>query len=156
MEVSWAKDKEFKGEKEKILEEVERIINGWGLRMPSKVRLVLDFGLGDFYRQGLVEFWIANEEKEGYCGKFLFLFENQTCPAHFHNHKHETFFVLKGKVRMRANGEELVLKEGEVFPVAQRTVHSFQAIEGPALVLEVSKPCFPKDSIFEEERIGVL
>ena len=156
MKADWTEGKELKEEKEKILREAEEIISKWGLRMPKEVCLVLDFGLGDFYNQGLVEFWVANEEKEGYCGKFLFLFENQTCPSHFHRFKHETFFVVKGKVKMKANGEEFIMAEGDVFPMKQGTLHSFQAVEGPALILEVSKPCVPKDSIFEDERIGEL
>lgn len=156
MRVDWTEGKEIQEEREEILRKVEAVIKGWGLTMPAGVKLVLDFGLGDFYKCGLVEFWVANEEKEGYCGKFLFLFPNQLCPAHHHKVKHETFFVVKGKVVMRANGEERILEEGDVFPMHQGTVHSFWAVDGPALVLEVSKPCLPKDSIFEDERIGVI
>lgn len=44
----------------------------WGLAMPAVKPLVLDFGLGDFYRTGLIEYWIANETRAGYCGKYLF------------------------------------------------------------------------------------
>jgi len=156
MKVDWTDDKELKGEREEILRKVKEIVEGWGLKMPEGVTLVLDFSLGDFPRWGLVEFWVANEEKEGYCGKFLFLFADQVCPAHHHKFKHETFFVVKGKVAMQINEEEKLLREGDFLPISQGVVHSFRAVEGPALLLEVSKPCLPKDSIFEEERIGVL
>lgn len=156
MKVDWTGDKELRVEREEILRKAKEIINSWGLRMPEAVSIVLDFGLGDFYRFGLVEFWIANEEKEGYCGKFLFLFPNQSCPAHHHKIKHETFFVLKGRLGIRVDEGEKLLNEGEIVPMPQGTVHSFWALDGPALVLEVSKPCLPKDSIFEDEIIGEL
>jgi len=38
--------------------------------------LILDFGLGNFFKTGHIEYWIANEEKESYCGKFIFMFKN--------------------------------------------------------------------------------
>ncbi|MBC7327399.1 D-lyxose/D-mannose family sugar isomerase [bacterium] len=156
MRINWTKGKEIEGEREAIIAKAKEIISSWGLKMPDGITLLLDFGLGDFLRYGLVEFWIANEEKEGYCGKFLFLFPNQTCPAHHHRQKHETFFVLKGKVSMKVNNEEKIIEEGGTLPMPQGTIHSFTAIEGPALILEVSKPCVARDSIFEDERIGVL
>ena len=68
--------------------------------MPPSQRLVLDFGLGDFKGTGLIECWLANEVAAGYCGKYLFVFDRQTCPAHLHRKKHETFFIAKGRVRM--------------------------------------------------------
>ncbi len=154
--VDWTHNAELKEEKEEILTKAREVIHNWGLKMPEGITLVLDFGLGDFYKWGLVEFWVANEENEGYCGKFLFLFPNQTCPAHHHKFKHETFFVVKGKAGMKINDEEKILGEGDSLPMSQGTVHSFWALEGPALLLEVSKPCIPKDSIFVDERIGVL
>ncbi len=60
--------------------------------MPPHEPLVSDFGLGDFYETGLIEYWVANEIQAGYCGKLLFVFGGQTCPMHWHKRKHETFF----------------------------------------------------------------
>lgn len=142
MRVDWTEDKELKEERELILRGAREIIGGLGLKMPEGVNLVLDFALGDFYGRGLVEFWVANEEE--HCGKFLFLFENQACPAHHHKFKHETFFVVKGKVIMKLNREGWVLGEGDFLAMPQGTVHYFQAVGGPALLLEVSKLAFPR------------
>jgi len=100
-----------------------------------------------------VELWIANEEKEGYCGKFLFVFDGQTCPYHHHPFKHETFYVLKGSVLMNVDGKEMVLNEGSVLPMAQGVKHSFTG-RGPALLLEASKPCVQHDNLFEDKTIG--
>ena len=72
-------------EAQKVVERVYQQIQDWGLALPNVDPLVMDFGLGDFENIGEVEFWIANETEAGYCGKFLFVFDGQTCPKH--NHK---------------------------------------------------------------------
>ena len=46
-------------------------------------------------------------------GKFLFVFDGQTCPYHRHALKHETFFVVKGRIRMLVGDGERVMEEGE-------------------------------------------
>jgi quercetin dioxygenase-like cupin family protein len=129
------------------------VIRGWGLTMPAVEPLVLDFGLGRFAEIGEIEFWVANEEAHGYCGKFLFVDDGQTCPYHKHNRKHETFFVFKGQVRMIVDDQEKVLREGDilVMPAGQR--HSFTGI-GPALLLEVSMPSVRQDNFFADKAIG--
>ena len=55
MKVDWTKDKETP-RKAELVAEAKKVIAGWGLKMPEKVVLALDFGLGDFYRTGEVEF----------------------------------------------------------------------------------------------------
>lgn len=96
------------GEKrEKILTQFKNVIENWGMKLPEVDPQVLDLGLGEFEKTGLIEYWVANEEKEGYCGKFLFVFDGQTCPYHYHEFKHETFFVLKGKVIMNVDGKTM-------------------------------------------------
>jgi len=128
-------------------------IRGWGLTMPAVEPLALDFGLGRFDEIGEIEFWVANEETNGYCGKFLFVADGQTCPYHRHDKKHETFFVMKGRVRMVIDGEEKILQEGDtlVMPPGQR--HAFTGI-GPALLLEVSMPSVRQDNFFADPAIG--
>ncbi len=129
------------------------IVAGWGLTMPAVEPLVLDFGLGRFGEIGEIEFWVANEEEAGYCGKFLFVADGQTCPYHRHDIKHETFFVMKGRVRMVVDGAERILSEGDllVMPPGQR--HSFTGV-GPALLLEVSMPSRRSDNFFADSAIG--
>ncbi|MHB1296078.1 MAG: D-lyxose/D-mannose family sugar isomerase [Anaerolineae bacterium] len=125
----------------------------WGLTMPPVSPLALDFGLGRFDEVGEIEFWVANEEQAGYCGKFLYVADGQTCPYHKHNVKHETFFVLKGTVRMILDGEEKILQQGEVLVMPPGQRHSFTGI-GPALLLEVSMPSQRNDSHFANPQIG--
>ena len=126
----------------------------WGLTMPPVEPLVLDFGLGDFRDVGLIEYWIANETDEGYCGKYLFVFDGQTCPMHRHKEKHETFFIVKGMVRMEYDGDVREMHEGDVLPVDQWKYHSFTGV-GPALLLEISRPCVIDDNYFENTQIPI-
>ena len=139
--------------RKKALAAFKAQIGKWGIKMPKVEPQVLDFGLGDFYKIGLTEYWVANETAEGYCGKFLFVFDGQTCPYHHHDFKHETFFILKGAVTMKVDGKRITRAEGGFLPMAQGTDHSFTG-KGPALVLEFSKPCKANDNIFENKRIG--
>ena len=129
-------------------------IQEWEISMPPVEPLVLDFGLGDFYTYGLIEFWIANEARAGYCGKYLFVFDGQTCPKHRHLTKHETFFLAKGNVVLNVSGSERTFTEGGVYPIAPRTFHSFTG-DGPALLLELSTPCEISDNDFADSRIPI-
>ena len=126
----------------------------WSVALPPAEPLVLDFGLGEFEKTGLIEYWIANEADAGYCGKYLFVFDGQTCPAHHHEAKHETFFVVKGRVRMNCDGHTREMSEGEVLPVAPGSRHTFTGL-GPALLLELSTPCLIDDNAFADERIPI-
>jgi D-lyxose ketol-isomerase len=128
--------------------------DAWGLTMPDVDPLVLDFGLGEFEKTGLIEYWIANESQAGYCGKFLFVFDGQTCPEHRHRDKHETFFVVKGRVRMRHDGRATDMGPGGVLPVDPGQPHAFTGL-GPALLLEISTPCLIADNVFEDRRIPI-
>jgi len=150
----WTKNFELSNkERKEALKKCYAILKDWKIKMPRVKPLVLNFGLGDFYKNGLIEFWIANEKKEGYCGKFLFVFNHQTCPFHRHNFKHETFFVLKGKIEMNIDGKKSMMNAGNIKVMPQKVGHSFTGKE-PSLLLEVSKPCLPEDSIFRNRKIG--
>jgi len=140
-------------ERREALAHCRDTVRRWNLTMPDVEPLVLDFGLGRFDEIGEIEFWVANEEEAGYCGKFLYVNDGQTCPYHNHDVKHETFFVLKGQVRMVIDGGEKVLQQGDalVMPPGQR--HSFTGV-GPALLLEVSMPSTQGDNFFSNSAIG--
>ena len=46
------------------------------------------------------EIWLANNEKENYCGKILGIFEDKSTSMHYHVNKHETFYVLEGTLEV--------------------------------------------------------
>jgi mannose-6-phosphate isomerase-like protein (cupin superfamily) len=126
----------------------------WQIALPPVEPLVLDFGLGDFYRTGLIEYWIANEMDAGYCGKYLFVFNGQTCPSHHHRRKMETFFLVKGRLRVEIVTRAMELQPGDVLTVRPGERHSFTGI-GPALLLELSKPCVIDDNVFADRSIPI-
>jgi len=147
-------DVEIQGpERKAALERVGKQIAQWGLTMPAVEPLPLHFGINDFTTTGETEFWIANETDHGYCGKFLFVFDGQTCPYHYHKVKHETFFVVKGSIRMKVGQEERVMREGDLLAMPPGVGHSFTGL-GPALILEASMPSIRQDNFFEDKRIG--
>lgn len=142
------------GEAEVALVACGRQLAKWGMAMPPAQPMVLDFGLGDFDKVGLIEYWIANELEAGYCGKYLYVHDGQTCPRHRHRSKHETFFIVRGRVRMDYDGDVREMGEGDVLPVEVWKYHTFTGI-GAALLLEVSQPCEIVDNYFENRAIPI-
>jgi mannose-6-phosphate isomerase-like protein (cupin superfamily) len=140
-------------ERENILTRVRDQVAAWGLTMPPVTPLLLHFGLDRFLETGETEFWIADETEHGYCGKYLFLFDGQTCPYHHHRQKHETFFLVKGTLRMTVGEKGRLLHEGDLLAMPPGVGHSFTGI-GPALILEVSMPSILQDNFFADKRIG--
>ncbi|MFA6426423.1 MAG: D-lyxose/D-mannose family sugar isomerase [Phycisphaerae bacterium] len=137
-----------------ILAEFHKYVNEWGVVMPKQEPLILDFGINRFREIGLIEFWIANELNAGYCAKYLFLFDRQTCPKHQHHEKTETFFVIKGTIEVDYDGSILRMEAGDSLLVQPGKYHSITGL-GPALFLEVSTPCIIKDNYFENTSIPI-
>ena len=52
--------------KKDALRRFEAKMKEWGIAMPPAQPLVMDFGLEDFNKVGLIEYWIANEVDAGY------------------------------------------------------------------------------------------
>jgi len=129
-------------------------VEEWGVALPSSEVMIWDFGLGQFEKFGVIESWIANEVEAGYCGKYLFVFDGQTCPMHGHREKHETFFVVKGRVSMTCAGKTCEMSPGDVLAVAPGEKHAFTGI-GPSLLLELSTPCIVDDNHFEDTNIPI-
>ena len=142
-------------DREDALRRIHAVVASWGLKLPDTPPDPLHFGLGDFARVGETEFNINNNIEQGYCGKFMFLFSGQTCPMHHHRVKHETFFVVKGRIEMELGGKLLTMGLGDTCAVDQNVHHRFTALEN-SLVLESSKPDLVEDSIFEDPRINEI
>ena len=150
------KDLELVGkEKEEIVKKIRARVTSWGLTLPDVPATLFHLGLNDFYNVGDSEFDIMNNLKEGYCGKFIFLFKSQTCPLHYHVIKHETFYIVKGEVEMEVSGEIKIMKQGDIKIVSQNQMHRFTAITD-MLLLESSRPDIMNDSIFEDDRINKI
>ena len=145
----------FDREKEEIVKKIRDRVSSWGLTLPDVTAILYHLGLNDFYKIGDAEFDIMNNIKEGYCGKFIFLFKDQTCPMHYHKIKHETFYIVKGEVEMEVEGITKIMKQGDIMVVSQNQKHRFRGITD-MLLLESSKPDIMNDSIFEDDRINQI
>jgi len=142
-------------EKNQVLNSIKNVVATWNLKLPEVEADALHFGYNDFSRIGETEFNINNNIKEGYCGKFMFMFKGQTCPMHHHRIKHETFFIVKGQVDMTLGGKKFILNMGDRLIVDQTVKHTFTALTD-CLILESSKPDLIDDSIFEDQMINLL
>jgi quercetin dioxygenase-like cupin family protein len=142
-------------EKEKIIEKCRSLFSSWGLTLPDVPGCAFHFGLHNFNRIGEVEFDINNNIQEGYCGKFIVIFKGQVCPMHYHAIKHETFYLVKGRVEMTAGEETYVMHQGDIRVMPQHTPHLFKALE-TSLILECSKPDIISDSIFTDPQIAEI
>ncbi len=111
---------------------------------------IADFGLGEFEKIGLI--LIVKVNSDLYCSKWLLLMPGQHCPSHHHNEKTETFFILKGTVKMDLDGKVITLKPGDDITLKPGQAHSFWSDEW-ALIEEVSTHDEDYDSIFRDERI---
>jgi mannose-6-phosphate isomerase-like protein (cupin superfamily) len=151
---SWTDDFELQGTaRDQAIARIRGVLDDWGLKLPGDP-MPMHFGIHDFDNIGETEFWIVNDTQNNYCGKFLFMFDGQRCPLHYHNIKDETFFIVRGDVEMEVDGQTSMLHQGEVFKMAPGMNHTFRAVGGPALVLEVSLPSLQGDNIFADRRIG--
>lgn len=95
------------------------------------------------------ELWLADTPQ--YCGKLLCFNQGAKFSAHFHDLKNETFYVLKGKVKLTwfdlGNADEIteVLTEGEVIDIPRLCVHQVEALE-ESVIIEVSTQHLDSDS----------
>lgn len=80
------------------------------------------------------ELWLANNEKENYCGKILHVRAGNSFSMHFHADKHETFYIAKGMCKLRwidtksATVVTIDLSEGECYEIDRFVPHQIQAL----------------------------
>ncbi len=99
------------------------------------------------------EIWLANNKKESYCGKILFIEDGHNTSMHYHVNKHETFYVLEGTLRVDmlrdknkpdAHPFTMTVKQGESMEMEREQAHSLIASNGDLTLLEIST--FHEDS----------
>lgn len=89
------------------------------------------------------EDWIINSYEYGYCGKILHFNQGAKFSLHLHRYKHETWYVLKGTLRLNyiltdsATPVFETIKEGDVIVVPPCHPHQLVA-DTEADILEVS------------------
>ena len=88
-------------------------------------------------------------ETADYAGKLLFVTAGQRLSLQFHEEKHETIYMRRGRVDATIGPacgplRHIELRPGDVLDVPPGTVHRFEAVEDSELV-EVSTP--PLDDV---------
>jgi mannose-1-phosphate guanylyltransferase len=73
-----------------------------------------------------------------YAGKIIVVENGKRLSLQFHRRKHESLFVLKGKLTLRLGKNTLVAGPGSAFAIPTGTVHRFAARHGRVTLVEVS------------------
>jgi mannose-6-phosphate isomerase-like protein (cupin superfamily) len=72
------------------------------------------------------EEWIVNNDL--YCGKILNLNKGYQCSMHYHKNKHETFYLLEGRILIELEEGNRVMNPGDVQILPPQTKHRFTPI----------------------------
>lgn len=100
----------------------------------------------------LIKFWGWEDvfvNTKLYCCKHLVFLNGFQCSLHYHKLKDETFYILKGKVKLELNGKTFILKEGQQKHIPINSPHRIIAKYGKAVILEIST----KDRMTDSYRI---
>lgn len=98
------------------------------------------------------EDWVANNKE--YCGKLLFFKEGKRCSFHYHEKKHETFYLFSGKMEVLVGWEDdptnsrikhYILSHGDCLEIVRGLRHQMIALEDSNL-FEFSTTHFEEDS----------
>ena len=90
------------------------------------------------------EIWMANNEKENYCGKILYIKFGHSTSMHFHQKKHETFYILEGALDIEiidtitTDKYVKTINEGEVFVLDRLIPHRLVPKGGDVKFVEIS------------------
>jgi quercetin dioxygenase-like cupin family protein len=84
------------------------------------------------------EIWYAQHPK--YFGKILEIKKGGRLSRQYHKKKHETIYVLKGRLLLLLGKRSSVRGPGTAAAIPPRTIHRFSAPYGPVTLLEASTP----------------
>lgn len=78
------------------------------------------------------------EINDNYVVKRLTMKKGHQCSLQYHEKKHETIYVVKGKLHIRIGDEWKILQPGEFVALLPRIVHRMKAVESNVIYLESS------------------
>lgn len=84
------------------------------------------------------EVWFAHNKK--YVGKVLTINKGHRLSLQYHKVKHETIYVLRGRLALEVGGKRRTLAPGQAAEIPTKAVHRFSAPHGRVTLLEVSTP----------------
>lgn len=89
------------------------------------------------------EIWFANDEKNNYCGKLLYINKGAGFKMHMHYDKVETFFLMSGELKVTLidtkdrSRHEGILEEGDCLDLDRMVPHAVEALE-ESIIIEAS------------------
>jgi len=96
------------------------------------------------------EDWISNNNE--YCGKLLFFEKGKRCSFHYHEKKHETFYLFSGKMEIKLSWEDdlssaktYTFLPGDCLEIPRGLRHQMTALENSNL-FEFSTTHYEEDS----------
>ena len=96
------------------------------------------------------EIWMPNNEKENFSGQILYIKFGHSTSMHFHQKKHETFYILEGALDIEiidtitTDKYVKTINEGEVFVLDRLIPHRLVPKGGDVKFVEIST--FHEDS----------
>ncbi|MCH7568675.1 MAG: cupin domain-containing protein [Nanoarchaeota archaeon] len=78
------------------------------------------------------EEWIVNNNL--YCGKILNLSKGFRCSFHYHKSKHETFYILEGKVLLELEDNKVIMNPGDIQIIEPNQKHRFTGLENSKII----------------------
>ncbi len=143
--------KEKREEIYSIVTRVAKMLKEQNVAVPNGVQCSISahYGIERFYEFGAVLLDVLNRE---YCKKLLVMLPNQKHPTHRHKIKEETFHILSGDFTVVLDGEEKVLKKGDLLTINRGQNHSFKTENG-AIFEEISTTHIGNDSYYEDSNI---
>jgi mannose-6-phosphate isomerase-like protein (cupin superfamily) len=97
------------------------------------------------------EEWIVKNDQ--YCGKILNLDKGYKCSMHYHKDKHETFYLLEGRVLMELDGECSFMDPGDIREIKPNQKHRFTGMED-SRIIEFSTHHEDSDSYRDEDKLS--
>jgi mannose-6-phosphate isomerase-like protein (cupin superfamily) len=136
---------------EKAKTDALSMLRGAGIVLAKDEEIeITDFGKNDYRKLGLGLVIRVSEPEYG--SKWLTVLPGQVCPNHYHKLIKETFFVIKGDVRMGMGDEVLDMRAGDKLTMPAGTWHTFTS-DGGAIIEEVTTRQVKDDSYFEDADI---
>ncbi len=119
-------------------------------RAPHQGISNIEIGLPEVYEKGWGrEIWFANNDR--YCGKILEFHAGAEFSMHYHMLKHETFYILEGKIELRMfnlkKAEEYndIIGDGRLVTIPAGQPHKIIALT-KTRIIEVSTTHYESDS----------
>ena len=82
------------------------------------------------------EEWVAHNKL--YTGKIIYINPGHQLSEQYHNMKHETIYVLEGKLKVIVGNKEMILNAGKSIVISPKTIHRFCAMKEGVKLFEIS------------------